>query len=146
MLVLNRGFFYEFLWEVRRESRVQKIAGSDFSWATKFAGSKLERAKCGPKGEFQEVIRNRAHGWVSGVRRINPEYSVIKYKGQAFLVYAWCSWYALQSVVFLPGKISESLGPVERVWSFACGWITGWDRQRRPSGVNDYLKSGYRAC
>jgi len=28
--------------------------------ADKFAWSKFERTKCGPKGELQEVIRNRA--------------------------------------------------------------------------------------
>ena len=40
--------------------RFDKIAWSDFARPTKFAWSKFERTKCGPKGELQDVIRNGA--------------------------------------------------------------------------------------
>ena len=41
-------------------SPADKFAESKFASATKFTRSKFERTKCGPTGELQEVIRNRA--------------------------------------------------------------------------------------
>jgi hypothetical protein len=40
--------------------RFDKFAGSEFARPTKFAGSKFEHAKRGPKGELPDVIRNGA--------------------------------------------------------------------------------------
>ena len=70
-----RGFFYG--WRRERtwfEPLFEKIAGSNFAQATKFARSKFERAMRGPKGELQDVIRNVARRARRGDAPSNPDH------------------------------------------------------------------------